>query len=315
MVINDLIFRELVKRGYSVKGKRKIWDIADSKLWYLTPTQAQSYLDFQAVTEYASTISSKEVGLIESNMSHILSRIGKGIINIVDLGCGDGKKAVIFVQALKKKKMKFRYCPIDISSHMVQKAIERISKLDAGEIMESHWNISDFENLENVIALLNNEGYKKNLFLLLGNTLGNFEMHEILYKIRNCMRDGDLLVIGNGLNDNKVEERVVKFCKQSPEFIKFFDQIPLQLGFEKGEFSFDARFTHSRIEFFHSILRDKKIKFGNTDVEFKKGDEIIDAFSYHLKKDKFNSLMRSYFNDVSVFVNKDHSYGLVVCRK
>ena len=43
--INDLIFRELIKRGYSLEGNTRIWNIADSKLWYLTPEQAQSYLD------------------------------------------------------------------------------------------------------------------------------------------------------------------------------------------------------------------------------------------------------------------------------
>ena len=35
--INDLIFKELIKRGYSLEGNTRIWNIADSKLWYLTP--------------------------------------------------------------------------------------------------------------------------------------------------------------------------------------------------------------------------------------------------------------------------------------
>ena len=46
--INDLIFRELVKRGYSLEGNTRIWNIADSKLWYLTPEQAQGFLDLEA---------------------------------------------------------------------------------------------------------------------------------------------------------------------------------------------------------------------------------------------------------------------------
>jgi len=35
--INDLIFKELLKRGYSLEGNTRIWNLADSKLWYLTP--------------------------------------------------------------------------------------------------------------------------------------------------------------------------------------------------------------------------------------------------------------------------------------
>jgi len=41
MKINDLIFKELIKRGYELEGKTRVWDVADSKLWYLTPEQAQ----------------------------------------------------------------------------------------------------------------------------------------------------------------------------------------------------------------------------------------------------------------------------------
>ena len=48
-------------------------------------------------------------------------------VNIIDLGCGDGKKAVIFISHLKGK-VKLRYCPIDISGYMVEKAIERIKE-------------------------------------------------------------------------------------------------------------------------------------------------------------------------------------------
>ena len=46
--INDLIFKELIKRGYSLEGNTRVWNIADSKLWYLTPEQAQGYLDLDS---------------------------------------------------------------------------------------------------------------------------------------------------------------------------------------------------------------------------------------------------------------------------
>ena len=51
-VINDLIFKELIKRGYSLKGNTRIWNISDSKLWYLKPDQAQAYLDLERSKVY-----------------------------------------------------------------------------------------------------------------------------------------------------------------------------------------------------------------------------------------------------------------------
>ena len=44
MAINDLIFRELVKRGVTETPQGRLWHLTDSKLWYVTPEQAQGYL-------------------------------------------------------------------------------------------------------------------------------------------------------------------------------------------------------------------------------------------------------------------------------
>ena len=89
----------------------------------------------------------------------ILDYIKENNINVVDLGCGDGEKAAHIIEHLLKKK-KIRYCPIDISAHMVKKSVETLSKTNVGEIIETQWNISDFENLENVVPLLEKGEFK-----------------------------------------------------------------------------------------------------------------------------------------------------------
>ena len=314
MKISDLIFRELIKRGYSKSDGKRVWDIADSKLWYLTPEQAQAYLDLQATSEYKTKLGSKEVVLIKENLGEIVKSVGNEPINVVDLGCGDGKKVVLFLETLNKK-VKVRYCPIDISGYMVNKAIEKISKLNAGEIVESHWNISDFENLENVTDILTKQGYKRNLFLLLGNTLGNFEIHDMMYKVRSAMKDGDMLVIGNGLDNGKLESGVLKFVREERGNDKFLGHIPSLLGLDKKNVKFGVRFANSRIEFYYDILKNQVVRFQNKSVDFKKGDEIIVAVSYHLKKDDFKSFVKLYFGESRVFTTDDDSYALALCTK
>ena len=54
--VNDLIFKELLKRGYSLRGKTRVWNIADSKLCYLTPNQAQAFLDLERSSEYKKDV-------------------------------------------------------------------------------------------------------------------------------------------------------------------------------------------------------------------------------------------------------------------
>src|SRR3989344_5325769 len=181
MHIHSLIFKELIKRGYSLDGNTRIRNIADSKLWYLTPEQAQGYLDLGSDTSYKKSVGQHQADiLITEAAGEIADRLKANSVNVVDLGCGDGTKAAYLVNQLKKikKDLKVRYCPIDISFYMVSKAIETFSKLDAGEVIRFQYNISDFENLDNITPLLRTSEFKTNVFLLLGNTLGNFEIHE-----------------------------------------------------------------------------------------------------------------------------------------
>ena len=99
--INNLIFKELIKRGYSLEGNTRIWNIADSKLWYLTPEQAQAFLDLEDEKEYKKTVTQQELDLIDENTKEILEKSGNEPINIIDVGCGDGRKASIFIEKFK----------------------------------------------------------------------------------------------------------------------------------------------------------------------------------------------------------------------
>ena len=285
---NDLIFKELIKRGYSLEGNTRIWNIADSKLWYLKPEQAQAFLDLENSEIYKKEIIQKEINLIEENIEEIIEKIKKDNLNILDLGCGDGKKAVLFIKYLKGK-VKLRYCPVDISSYMVNKAIENIRKTDAGEVVEFQWNISDFENIENISTLLRQGEFKKTLTLLLGNTLGNFEINELLYEIRSSMKGGDLLLIGNGL-DNKNPEEILKSYK-TDKVNEFLIYIPLQLGLLREDLKLGARFANSRVELYYTIQNEKKINFNDKEVIFNMGDQSLVSVSYKYNKSDFLSFL------------------------
>ena len=310
--INDLIFKELIKRGYSKEGNVHIWNIADSKLWYLTPEQAQSFLDLESSEDYQKNVIQKEIDLINKNIDEFVGKIGKENLNIIDLGCGDGKKVVIFIKHFKGK-VKLRYCPVDISGYMVNKAIERVRKFDIKEIVKFQWNISDFENVENVALSLRQGEFKKNLTLLLGNTLGNFEINELLYEIRSSMRGGDLLLIGNGL-DNRRPEDVLK-AYDNEYLNKMLIKTLTQIGLDENNLKYNARFKNSRVEMYYLIKNDCEINFLDKNVKFSAGDQIVVAVSYKYTREDFVSFLNLYFDDVMVKVSEDGSYALAICKK
>lgn len=312
--INDLIFRELIKRGYSLKGNTRIWNIADSKLWYLTPEQAQAYLDLENSKEYLKTVNEDEgQKLIESKAKEILKWAKEEPINVIDLGCGDGKKAAGLIKALDGK-IKVKYCPIDISSYMVSKAIETFSKERIAEIVEFQYNISDFENLGNVTHLLNLGEYKKNLVLLLGNTLGNFEINELLHEIRGSMKGNDLILIDAAIADEKIEERT-KSQGENKDVDNFLIKMPLLLGLKEKDLEYNTRFKNHRIEFYYTIKNDKTIKLNEKKVDLNKGDQIVVAVAYKYSESDLISYLNLYFNSVDIAFSKDKSKVAALCKK
>ena len=238
MEINDLLFKELLKRGHKLEGKIRVWDLADSKLWYLTPKQAQGFLDLEKTENYRQAIIEKEISLIKNHLHDILGLVSFKTCNLIDLGCGDGKKASLFIKEFNKH-LELRYCPIDISSYMVSKAAETIRKLNVGEVLEFKWNISDFENLGNVTPLFRNNQFKNHFMLLLGNTLGNFDREDILHGINSSMAKGDVLLVGNGISNGKNQNWIKDY--KDEQINKWLIQIPLNLGLSKNDANYDYK--------------------------------------------------------------------------
>ncbi|MBC8435001.1 L-histidine N(alpha)-methyltransferase [archaeon] len=287
--INDLIFRELIKRGYSLEGNTRIWNIADSKLWYLTPDQSQAFLDLEKDKDYKKDIIQKEIKLINEHVDRVLERCGDKPFNLMDLGCGDGKKAVIFLNKIRElakeknaKNTKVRYCPIDISSYMVEKALEKIKEAKVEEVVQFQWNISDFENIENIASLLRYGMYADNLILLLGNTLGNFEINELLYEIRSAMQSDDVLVIGNGL-DNRHSDEILK-AYDNNNLDNLLIRTIMQLGIPREKVKYGTRFKNSRVEMYYILKEDHEIDFLGRKVKLMKGDQIVVAVSINTPK-------------------------------
>ncbi|MGK0208986.1 MAG: SAM-dependent methyltransferase [Patescibacteria group bacterium] len=314
--INDLIFKELIKRGCALEDGKKVWNIADSKLWYLTPEQAKGYLDLDKDNEYKNQIGQRHHEDLVAQYAHeLIDMIGDDNVNIIDLGCGDGIKGKKIIDLIKSKiPGKIRYCPIDISGYLVEKAIETFSNADIKEVVEFQYNISDFENLENITPLLRKGKFQKNVILLFGNTLGNFEINEFLYEIRSSMRHNDIFIVDAAINDNKQSERAKSYANNK-NFYKFLVHIPLQIGLDAKDVKFQARFRNKRIEIYFTLLSDKKISFQDKKILFKKEEKIIVAVAYKYEKSELLTFLNMHFGQVHQHCSEDKSKILAFCKK
>lgn len=309
MQINDLIFKELIKRGFKSEGSSKVYDIADSKLWYLIPEQAQGFLDLEQGKEYKSSIFDQEIQLLKEHLMRISKSLSTSF-NIVDLGCGDGIKAITILNMFKEKG-NIRYCPIDISAYMVNKAAERIRRLRLGKVLEFKWNISDFENLVNIMPLISDSKFNKNLLLLLGNTFGNFDRQDILSSIAKCMKKEDILVLGNSLRSND-ENEIIKPYKNSL-LDSFLLLVISQIGLGKKDVRYEPRFRNSRVEMTYRLLKDKSVSHLGKTVHFKKGDIIIVCISLRYSEKELIEALQQFFKRVYIYTNPEKTYALAAC--
>lgn len=312
MQMNELIFNELVKRGYSLYGKTKVWDVSNSKFWYLTPELARGFLNLRKYAPYKIRVVDDEIRLIKQHVPKIIAELKKNKFNLVDLGPGDGIKAEVVIKSLPRN-IKIRYCPVDISQYYLKKASERIKELNSAKIDAVKSFISDFFDSDQILGLLKNSEYPVNLALLLGETISHYDIHDLLFTLSRNMIKGDYLIIGNGMRKGKRFEHLEKY--RHPIFNAWFIHIMKGLGFKENELKFDVRFTHKRLEGFYHILVDKKIKYKGKSVQFKKGDEIIVGIQYKYFEKELKRYCSMYFSDVQLFKNKTNEYCLILCKK
>jgi len=311
--INDLIFKQFIQRGFKHEGRSRIWDIADSKLWYLSPKQAQGFLDLEKSQDYKNEVIEKEISIIKLNINEILASFPSKNLNLIDLGCGDGKKAALIIKELRIHSFRTRYCPIDISSYMVNKAAQTIKSLKLSKVLEFTWNVSDFENLDNITPLLRDKEFNKSIILLLGNTLGNFNNPEILSNIKKSMQKNDTLVIGNGLQHASKQGMLKSY--QNAHIERFLIQVIEQAGVSRSEVKYNARFRNSRVEMCYTLLKDKKITHLGKTLHLKKSDNIIIAISYKYSQEELYNALKNFFKTVKIYTDKQETYALAVCKK
>jgi uncharacterized SAM-dependent methyltransferase len=121
-------------------------------------------------------------------------------IHVIDLGCGNGGPAEIVCSALSKEEVLLRYTAVDISSQMIDSALMRVQHAFHNELQCSSFTF-DFESQspKHIVEKLCS-GQHINLFLFLGNTIGNYlHPHELVKGVADAMSPQDYLIVGNGL--------------------------------------------------------------------------------------------------------------------
>lgn len=135
-----------------------------------------------------------EFNIFQSKKQEIAELIEGHVINLVELGAGDGRKTRILIEHFLKKEIDFKYIPIDISEGAMKTLISLMNKkfpeLNIEGIVAEY-----FQGLKWLSKITS----RKNLVLFLGSNLGNFNKSQsrvFLRNLWNTLNDGDYLLTG-----------------------------------------------------------------------------------------------------------------------
>jgi|SRR3989344_259383 len=316
--LNDILLQAFLRNGFAQTNGTKSWELTELQYLGLTDDLAKGFLSFASTNLYRKQFFELEVELIKQKSKIISDSIETDAFNLIDIYCGDGLKAVEFIKEFNVNtggNVKINYCPLNSSQYLIDLAISNVKKASFSNVAgyKPYLSSGDGRALRSINDNLKSGEFNKNVVLILGGVLACFEINEYLFELNRDLKEGDVLIFGNGI---RVGERLVNIEKyKDPAFQEWFKHLMFGLGFEDKDIEFDARFGNSRIEFVYKINKDLSQKINGKAVDFKKGDEFVVAALYKYYAEEFEKFCKMYFKNPQIFTDKDNEYALVVCKK
>lgn len=313
MNLKESVFRELIKQGPTLNDSgNKVWDIARRNLLFLTEEQAKLFLDLRNHPRYRKTVIEKEISLLRKSIPLSLNNFQSGF-NLIDMGCGNGEKALSFLKLLENQSVDLKYYAVSPNKYLSSFAKDNISSANLNFVKSSNDIVKDYYSLDEVSSIVRSSDYQNNVILLLGSILASFDINDYLFNISNSMFSGDYIILGNGLRNG---ERLVNLDQYKDElFHNWLKTLPKSLGFEDDELEYGARFNHVRVEMYYKIKKDKLLEFNGKKIEIKSGDEFLVAVLYKYFEKELLEFCEMYFSDVRFFKDEDEEYSLIICKK
>lgn len=227
--------------------------LINPKYIYLFEKGTQLWLDLCGDPEYEFFLQS--VQLLRKSINALLDSIDADILragpDIVSLGPGNGIKDRIILNAILKKQGKDNqlgyYYPFDISASMIAHAVRVVSsEANLASKIKIKAAIADFGTHLRSFAPLYQYRAEPNIFLLLGNALGNFESEvNVLQRLRHAMFPGDYVLLE--VRTKRAEDVDLG---GSASLNRHFDFMPLDalgVSFENAKFQYEVKTNLSQI--------------------------------------------------------------------
>jgi uncharacterized SAM-dependent methyltransferase len=225
-------------------------------------------------------INSEERKLLDKRVHDFLSGIDTSVVNIVDIGCGNGEPVLPIMEALQSKNVGFSYVPLDISSEMIELARHSVSAKYPDVSINPI--VMDFESgqFSEEMYDLKTEG-SINLMLFLGNTMGNHsDLNRVLSNFRDSMTSKDYLIVGNELTNLAKVEKILPHY-ETKAVGDLVTQVLDHLSIDDKTYDYAAHWNekYSQIEMRALFHEDVPVSIAGESFVLEKGERLLLARS------------------------------------
>jgi len=223
-------------------------------------------------------------------------------VNVIDLGCGNGKPIIKFLAKLKEIVPVRRYIGVDISQELLDIAKDNVKKSVLGLEYFTFKKDLEKDKLGEIFATGREDGKKViNLITILGVLLPNtYDAEVILKNIQKNMNANDILLIDGLKNrpENNLNFAYVNADDRDTSIARFKLWIPQCLGINTDMCEYVSSYDEVHSQKISYIILDKDyfITFTRTDgtkitVNLKKKSKLILWFAFQTTSDSYRGLL------------------------
>lgn len=278
---------------------------------------SQIFDEITRLPEYYLTRAESEI--LQREAAHIAEITGA--TELVELGSGTSTKTRIVLDAMASHSRLSRYIPFDVSEPVVRTAATRLAAAYPG--LSVYGIVGDFTSQLDSIP----DGERR-LVLLLGSTIGNFDLAEaaqLLRAIADPMRPGDAFLLGADLvkDVSRLEAAYNDSAGVTARFnLNVLEVVNRSFGgdFDPELFEHRALFDteHEWIEMRLVARREHRVRLADLDLELEleAGEEILTEISSKYRREVIEGLLSACgFSLESWMTDSDELFALALARR
>lgn len=245
-------------------------------------------------------------------VSAIIGCIGENEVDLISLGSGNGEKDNIlireFIKRLKDDEYIYYY-PVDISDTLIEEALKNSTGKGINKNrIKTKALLADFNQLSDLKRVYE-ERPAKNVFSVLGNTIGNSDEAELISSIADSMLAGDVVMIEINTGDVDVNDPMLR----EPDNLHhdFAPLASLGIPFDEKLLTYTRITSKSIIDGTESVLA----IYAEALID---GDLVSDvklSIVHHYKFDKFKKTIEEKMNVETVYEHVENGVGVLVAQR